>query len=211
MRPHLPITEFVDDITQTSEPLVEAVSLLCGDKGLVLLLLNHDHQHSWPKNEMYMGKPSFVESKPDPITVTVNVPAPLKPSQVIEIQGKATSSVPFEFRDAKLSFVVNGIETTRQYAVPSQFAVIPKDWRFSFPIKIAQRIPGPDVQFEEKQYFGGSVLPWDEEVSHGFICRDVVTEPLLLEVDKYPSILTVGLPKKPIPPGNTADVKISCV
>lgn len=209
LRPYLRIAEFVDGMAKTSEPLVEAASLMCGDKGLVILLLNHDRQQSWPKNEMHLGKSFWIESKPDPITITVNIPEPIKPKQVLEISGKEAFTVPFKFQDGKLVFTVNGIKTTRQYVVIPQSETIPEDWFFALPAENPRKVPGADVQFEEKQYFWGTVPP-GEKVNHDFIVKNVGTEPLKLTIEKCPSGINANLPNKAIAPGESGTVSISC-
>lgn len=208
LRPYLRIAEFVDGMTKTSEQLVEAASLICGDKGLVIILLNHDRQQSWPKNEMYLGKFFWIEPKPDPITVTVNIPEPIKPKQVLEIRGKDVFYVPFKYQDGKLVFIVDGIKTTRQYVVVPQSEVVPEDWLFALPTRQTKRVLGPDIQFEEKQYFWGTALP-NAEISHDFIVKNAGTEPLKLTIEECPSGVNINLPNKALAPGKSGTVNIS--
>jgi len=209
LRPYLRIAEFVDGMAKTSEPLVEAASLMCGDKGLVILLLNHDRQQSWPKNEMYLGKSFWIEPKPDPITITANIPEPIKPKRVLEISGKNVFYIPFKYQNGKLVFSVDGIKTTRQYLVLSEGERVSDDWLFALPAQNPKKTSGPDVQFNEKQYFWDTVSP-NAKISHDFAVKNVGNAPLKLTIKECPSGVNVHLPNKILAPGKSDAVGISC-
>jgi len=210
MKPYLRIGEFVDGMARTSEPLVEAAALLCGDQGITVVLLNHDRQTAWPKEEMYMGNSFWVAPKPDPIRVTVDIPKPMIPDRIYVIDRSLVFTTPFEFEDGSVQFDVAGISTTCQYVIAFKGGAVSDDWFMTLPTRPVKRIDGPDVQFERKQWSWGELPPGDEPVKHRFVVRNVgKTGALTLTPKRVEGHVKVHVPSKPIPPGESDVVVLS--
>jgi hypothetical protein len=90
LRPLLSIGDFAEGYALCDEPTVEAASILCGDQAMVIILLNHDRQMSWPRNEMYQGGTFWVEPSPDPFDIHVRMPDEVVPTAVLEVGGRCT-------------------------------------------------------------------------------------------------------------------------
>jgi|GEM_PF-2553775 len=124
LRPLLRIGEFVERISECTEPLVEPATLLCGDRGMAIILLNHDRQQSWPENEMHLGRQFWIEPKLDPFDVKINIPSGRSVVSIKEVGGKEASPR-YTVADGVLVFQVDGLLTTRQFVIAFENDVLP--------------------------------------------------------------------------------------
>lgn len=260
LKPLLRIGEYVEDFATSFEPLVEPCILLCGDKATIVILLNHDRQMSWPKNEMYLGTSFWIEPKPDHFEVSVNIPPEVQIKRVFEVGGR-WSQPDFNVENGNCRFDVDGIVDTRIFvlsfgdhtrddliaqgfqtttqeevrldkdddmsnvdvlmgkidvlieefvnAETSGFARSPWD-----PVVLAELRPdtnGPDIQFEEKQYFFDQLPPEGKWHWHNFYYRNTGKLPLeVTSLEKSDSI-KVEILKPVLLPGERGYVRIGFV
>jgi len=210
LRPYLRVGEFVDGVSWTSEPLVEASALQCGDQGIVVLLLNHDRQTAWPREEMYLGRSFWTVDKPDPFRVVVKIPKPMEPELLYMIDRSTVVTKSFQYEEGLLQFDVDCISTTRQFIVTFKGAKVPQNWPVVLPEKAIKFNGGPDIQFERKQWFWGELPPGDAAVEHQFVVRNVGQDgSLVLAVKQVGDNVTVQVPDTPIPPGGSDVVVLS--
>lgn len=179
LRPYLRVADHVEGVAWTSEPLVECATLLAGDKGMVLVLLNHDRQQSWPQNEMFLKNTFFLEPVRSCFTVSVQLPEGLKVVRIVELRGNRRVSIPFRWTGSHIEFDVPSLYATRQY-------ILLPDRKYSRRAPQSPEYPvrkrdGPRAVFLNKQQFLGTLSPSEEPCKAVFVCRNDGNELLKLE------------------------------
>ena len=192
MRDLLRIAEPVDNVGKTSEPLVEAATLLAGDKGMVVYLLNHDRSFAWPVQEMDNKEPFWIAPKPDPIFVGVELPSGVKATEVYEVGG-AWRVPAFETQNGGVAFTVDRLDAVRTFVVAfgqesgraRLFEKADEDLRLAMmlgkPGQDRKASRAPDIQFERKQVHFGEVDPLAGTVTCRFPFRNMGNAPLTVE------------------------------
>lgn len=228
LRPLLKIGDNVDDMAETTEPLVEASTILCGDIGIVLMLFNHDRSFAWPEYEMINKKRFFIVPNMDPFVVTVRLPEKVTVKDLYEIGGK-WQKPKYTVKDGELSFMVNGLDTIRQFVIDFGYGLYNLDadrngiadimevmnktlWKINKELsdtQITYPVEGPDVQFKDKQYFFGTVDLRQEVIRHIFEFKNVGQTVLKIgEPGEMPGGLKVTIPDREIESGKTGKVDI---
>lgn len=87
-------------LAQTDNPRVEAHAILCGDKGIVLILIDKDYQSFFEK------PPYFLCTPKENFKITVNLPTWLKIKKIYELK---LESEPLKFNNKK-GQVILGVE-----------------------------------------------------------------------------------------------------
>jgi len=170
LRPYLRIAEAVEGLASCSAPLVEPATLLAGDKGMIVILLNHDRQQSWPQNEMFLKDSFFLEPVRWPFSVNVKLPKSLPIVEVLEISGNQCLSIPFKQIENLVTFDVPSLRATRQYILRSDKQ--PPHNKTDSPEYPISRHNGPKATFLEKQVFLGRVNPSPDGYQAVFFCRN---------------------------------------
>lgn len=226
LRPLLKIGDNVDGMAETTEPLVEASTILGGDMGIVLILFNHDRSFAWPEYERVNKKPFFLMPNMDPFVVTVELPEGEEVKDLYEVGGD-WQRPGYTVKDGKLSFKVSGIDATRQFVIDFGHRLYNLDedrngiedivevmnkplWSVNkeFPdLLVIYPVEGPDVQFMEKQYFFGIADPKMGIIRHTFEFKNVGQSVFKIgNPEGLPSGLKVTIPKKEIEPGEGSEV-----
>lgn len=228
LRPLLKIGDNVDGMAETTEPLVEASTILGGDMGIILILFNHDRSFAWPEYERINKKPFFIVPNTDPFIVTVKLLEGVKVKDLYEVGGK-WQKPKYTVKDGRLSFKIDGIDTTRQFVIDFGYGLYNLDadrngiadtvevmnkplWgakkQFT-DLPIIYPAEGPDVQFMEKQYFFGTVDTYQEIIRHSFEFKNAGQTVLKIgSPERVSGGLKVTIPNKDIEPGETGKVDI---
>ena len=179
LRPYLRVAEFVEGVATCTEPQVEPATLLAGDKAIVLLLLNHDRQQSWPQNEMHLKDSFFLEPVRAGFTVSLSVPQGIEIKRIVEIAGDTQFRIPFRFEAGRLAFDVPSLRATRQYILQAEN----RDGAeaLASPEYPVRERDGPKAVFMTKQAFLGVIIPSKEACKAEFRCRNSGNRPLTLE------------------------------
>lgn len=178
LRPYARIAESAERLATCTEHLVEPAALLAGDRGLVLILLNHDRQQSWPKNEFCMQKSFFFEPVRRPFHVSVQVPQGLIITTVEELKGEERYRVPFAQSGGNIAFDVPGLHATRQYILAATETSCTSTLKSpEYPVR---RQHGPKAAFPRKQVFLGRVAPSTEGYKAVFTCHNDGDAPLVI-------------------------------
>jgi hypothetical protein len=221
MRGLLRIAEPVEHVAETSEPLVEAATLLAGERGLVIVLLNHDRSFAWPEQEIDNKEPFWIVPKPDPIGVTVEIPAGVRVRGVYEVGG-AWVVAGFEQKGDSLSFMVDELQATRQFIVSfvpgaDREAVLSERSDGATPRimpaeagddRPAVEEGAPDVQFEKKQHFFGGVDPAAGAVQCEFSFRNAGESPLLVAIERVDGQLAASVDSGCLAAGESSVVRV---
>jgi hypothetical protein len=229
LRPLLRIGDNVDNMADTSEPLVEASTILGGDRGILLILFNHDRSFAWPEYERINKKPFWIVPKPDPLQVTVRLPQGAQVKDLYEVGGDWIRPR-YTIRNDELSFIIDGIETTRQFVIAFDHSLYKLDSDANgIPdidqVKMAQEIRrlrkpkkmdkvifptiAPDIQFVEKQYNFGTIDPKQEMVTHIFPFRNIGGKPLVINSpSKISSDIEVTISKKTFKPNEEGEIRV---
>ncbi|MBC7328179.1 hypothetical protein H5T87_08720 [bacterium] len=101
-------------LAETTNPQVEAYSLLCGDEAIILLLINHDHESDFhPEKEAFRCRPK------KNFAVTLNIPSWLGVKEVYEIS-EGGNTIPLRYRklsENKILIYIKELELTKQIVV----------------------------------------------------------------------------------------------
>jgi hypothetical protein len=228
LRPLLKIGDNVEGMAETTEPLVEASTVLCGDVGIILILFNHDRSFAWPEYERINKKPFFIVPNMNPFIVTVKLPGGAKVKNLYEVGGK-WQKPEYTIKEEKLSFKIDGIDTTRQFVIDFGYGLYNLDadrddiadivkvmnkplWKVNkeFPVlPIIYPVEGPDIQFIEKQYFFGTVDPRQKAIKHSFEFKNAGKSVLKIgNPGDAPSGLKVTIPANETESGESGKVDI---
>lgn len=224
----LKIGDNVDGIATTTEPLVEAATILGGDRGMVVILFNHDRSFAWPKSEMVSRKPFFIVPNEDNFIVKILLPNGVKVKDMYEVGG-GWIKPKYTIKDNQLKFLIGGIDTTRQFVIDFGYGLYNLDtdrngvidmvevmnkplWRINkeFPdLPVIYPAEKPDIQFIEKQYFFGTVDLHKEVIRHRFEFKNAGQTVLKIgESEKVPDGLKVTIPDREIEPDKTGEVDV---
>ena len=214
LRPLLRIAEPVDGVAETSEPLVEAAALLAGDRAMIVLMLNHDRTFAWPEQEMDNAVPFHIAPKPDPIAVSVALPPGHAVREVFEVGG-AWAAPQFRQERGRVDFTVDRLHAVRQFVVSFSenasradlFASADADTRLKMtlgevaPPPTASDRAAPDIVFNRKQFFFGTVDPLQERVAARYVFRNAGRADLRVSLQQSAPNLSVEAPAAPVAAG----------
>lgn len=110
LKEYLKIGEPVN-LAQCSNSQVEVNTILAGDKGIVLILINQDYQNSFEE-----GKPPFQYKPKENFTVTVKVPAWLEIREVYEV-GEQFEKVKYSREGDNIVIPVERLNLTKQFVL----------------------------------------------------------------------------------------------
>ncbi len=176
-----------------SEPLVEANTLLCGDKDIVLILINHDHEFGpdWPKQGEYFSCVPVMNS----FAAEVIVPPGIRARNVFEVGGN-WERPEFSQNGQVVKFTVGGIRNTRQFVITSDdgvsernvdsaegsFRRLREKYRDTTRESLVRRADGnvPDIQFQEKQHNFG-FLDSRDKITHSFGFKNAGSNELVIK------------------------------
>ncbi len=117
MKPYLKIGDPVA-IAETDEPGVTANTILCGDKAIVLILINEDYDSpSRGSSEQFEYRP-----KQD-FEVTVHLPDWLQALEAYEVVGELEKSIPVDYKHmgtGDFIISVDQLDITRQIVIKTR-------------------------------------------------------------------------------------------
>jgi len=87
-------------------------SILCGDKGIVLILVNLDHQSSFEKN-----KPAFVYSPQEDLTIQCHIPEWFRPTEVLSVEDGELSKLDYRRVGSTMIISIRRLEITKQILI----------------------------------------------------------------------------------------------
>jgi len=91
---------------------VTPYSLLCGDKGIVLILVNNDHESYFEE-----GKQPFTYQPKENFQVRINIPGWLKIKQIKEINYNGEKEVKYLLDKDNLIIPIDSLDITRQFFI----------------------------------------------------------------------------------------------
>lgn len=121
--PLLGIAEPVENVAVASEPLVEASTLLAGDRALVLVLLNHDRTFAWPAEEAASKEAFRICSVANPFAVRLSMPSAPKPLCAFEVAASLPMSRLRETSDGCVEFTVSRLDDCRVFVIPFEGSI----------------------------------------------------------------------------------------
>ena len=111
LRPFLRIGDPMD-MVKCSLPTVTASTILAGDKGIVLILVNNVHESRW--GEEAKASP-FSITPQEHVFVEVHIPKGLKVSRVLRVSGKEKKPYPFFRKGDTVRILVDVLDVTEQF------------------------------------------------------------------------------------------------
>lgn len=86
--------------------------ILCGDKGIVLILMNLDHLSSFEKN-----KPAFVCSPQEDLTIQCDMPEWFRPAEVLSVEDGELSKLDYRRAGSTMTVSIGRLEITKQILI----------------------------------------------------------------------------------------------
>jgi hypothetical protein len=92
--------------------LIKTYSLVCGDKAIVILLLNNNI-----KSQFEVGKQPFVYQPQRNVQITCQIPKWLKILKVQEVEKHCIKNVPYVIKGNQLTLTIKNLDISRQYLI----------------------------------------------------------------------------------------------
>ncbi len=99
-------------LAKTEIEKITPYTLLCGDKGIVLILINNDHQSFFEQD-----KQPFIYTPKENFKVKVNIPDWLKVKEVKEIRYQEEKKIEYKIEENKLVIPIDTLDVTRQFLI----------------------------------------------------------------------------------------------
>ncbi|MCM8802279.1 MAG: hypothetical protein NC827_03095 [Candidatus Omnitrophica bacterium] len=99
-------------LAKADKEKVSCYSLLCGDKGIVLILVNNDHKSFFEE-----GKDPFIYNQKENFEVKVSIPYWLKIKGIKEIKYQEEKEIEYEIGIREIIIPIDKLEITRQFLI----------------------------------------------------------------------------------------------
>lgn len=102
-------------LAKVDKEKITPYTLLCGDKGIILILINNDHKS-------YFEKPPYFQYKPkENIKVEIKIPFWLKVKKIKEIRyPEIKEEKNYRMKENKLTLLIKKLQITKQYIIETE-------------------------------------------------------------------------------------------